>query len=130
MKLRITVDNKAYEVDVDVLDDDTAQRGQSGAGQTRMVSAGGVSANASAAVAKPTEVVGDEAKVVRSPIMGIVVKVNAQPGQDIQVNDSLLILEAMKMESSITSPVQGKIKEVRVKATDSVENGQVVVVFE
>ena len=42
--------------------------------------------------------VADEGKVCRSPFSGTVSKISAQAGQTIQVNDLLLILEAMKME--------------------------------
>src|SRR5205807_6020645 len=53
--------------------------------------------------------VADESKVCRSPIAGVVVRGSAQVGQTIQVNDVLLVLEAMKMETVITSPVAGKV---------------------
>ena len=72
----------------------------------------------------------DEAKVCRSPIAGVVVRINAQAGQQIQVNDPLLVLEAMKMETNITSPVSGKIKAVKAGVGEGVKTGQVVVEFE
>ena len=72
----------------------------------------------------------NEDKVARSPVSGIVVRATAQPGQTLQVGDVLLILEAMKMETSVTSPVAGKIKAINVGPGDSVQNEQVVVEFE
>jgi methylmalonyl-CoA carboxyltransferase small subunit len=72
----------------------------------------------------------NEEKVARSPVSGIVVRATAQVGQILQVGDVLLVLEAMKMETSVTSPVAGKIKAINVAPGASVQNGQVVVEFE
>jgi biotin carboxyl carrier protein len=58
------------------------------------------------------------------------VKVSAQPGQAIQANDVLVVLEAMKMETTITSPVAGKVTKVNVAVGDPVQSGQIVVEFE
>jgi len=80
------------------------------------------------AVAPDTNVAED--KVCRSPVAGVVVRVNAQAGQQIQANDPLLVLEAMKMETNITSPVAGKIKAINAGVGDGVQVGQVLVEFE
>jgi methylmalonyl-CoA carboxyltransferase small subunit len=72
----------------------------------------------------------NEAKVCRSPVSGIVVRVAAQLGQSIQPGDILLVLEAMKMETNITAPSAGKVAAIRVNQGDSVQAGQVVVEFE
>ena len=69
-------------------------------------------------------------KVCRSPIAGLVVRVIAQPGQQVDVNDPLMVLEAMKMETNITSPVKGKIKAINGSAGDAVQINQVLVEFE
>ena len=53
-----------------------------------------------------------------------------QVGQTLQVGDVLLILEAMKMETSLTSPVAGKVASIKVSPGDSVQSGQVAVEFE
>ena len=131
MKLKIVVDDKAYEVEVDVLEDEQAAPASTHTAAPRFSGASASAANAAGGASKPKdEAVADESKVCRSPINGIVVRVNAQDGQEIHANDPLLVLEAMKMESSITSPVDGRIKSIKVKPGDGVENGQVLVVFE
>jgi methylmalonyl-CoA carboxyltransferase small subunit len=58
------------------------------------------------------------------------VRVSAQVGQSIQANDILVVLEAMKMETTVTSPLAGKIAKVNVAVGDPVQGGQVVVEFE
>jgi methylmalonyl-CoA carboxyltransferase small subunit len=60
----------------------------------------------------------------------VVVRVSAQVGQTIQINDVLLVLEAMKMETVITSPRAGKVAKVHVGAGAAVQAGQVLVEFE
>ena len=72
----------------------------------------------------------DESKVCRSPIAGTVARVSAQVGQTIQVNDVLMVLEAMKMETMITSPVAGKVAKINANVGDAVQEGQVLVEFE
>ena len=72
----------------------------------------------------------EEAKLCRSPVTGIVIKVNVEPGQAIQANDPIMVLEAMKMETNVTAHAAGKVKNVRVAKGDSVKVNQVVVEFE
>ena len=69
-------------------------------------------------------------KVCRSPMVGIIVRVNTQEGQNVQKDDPLLVLEAMKMETTITSPQTAKVKSILVAAGESVQSGQVLVEFE
>ena len=128
MKLKITVDGKVYEVEVDVSEPETPHPGYlPPVGQARVPApAPGV-----APPVRPTSApVTDESKVCRSPIAGVVVRVSAQLGQAIQVNDALLVLEAMKMETVITSPIAGKVARVTVHTGDAVQAGQVLVEFE
>jgi methylmalonyl-CoA carboxyltransferase small subunit len=126
VKLRITIDGKVYEVDVEVADPEPPHPGYIPT-RTTIPAARPAAAPAMPASAAP---VADESKVCRSPISGVVVRVSAQVGQAIQVNDVLMVLEAMKMETTITSPVAGKIHKVNVNVGDGVSAGQVVVEFE
>jgi methylmalonyl-CoA carboxyltransferase small subunit len=122
MKLNITIDGKIYEVDVEVAEPETP-----GAPRTvNGLNLGPAPASARAPEAAP---VNDE-KVCRSPVSGIVVRVAAQVGQNLQPGDILLVLEAMKMETNITAPRAGKIAALKVNQGDSVQAGQVVVEFE
>lgn len=130
MKLKITVDGKDYEVEVEVLDAPTAPV----VGVPRLASAGGGAAAAPRAAAAPApaadDSVADEAKAIRSPIAGNVSKVHVEPGQTVAANETVIILEAMKMETSITSPIDGTVKSVRVAAGDAVKLQQVLLEFE
>ena len=130
MKLKITIDSKVYEVEVEASEPEA----QHPPAYYFQPSAVRVPAAAPAAP-KPGGAAVDsgpvnEDKVCRSPISGIVVKLSAQPGQQIQTGDTLLVLEAMKMETNITAPVSGTILKINVAQGDGVQSGQVLVEFE
>jgi methylmalonyl-CoA carboxyltransferase small subunit len=127
VKLRITIDSKTYEVDVEVAEEPRARAPQAYAVEPAAVR---IPAGGPAPTAAPTDGPADEDKVCRSRVAGTVVKVVAQPGQVIQPGDTLLVLEAMKMETNITAPVAGKVRALRVSAGDAVKSGQIVVELE
>ena len=129
MKLRITVDQKTYEVDVEVAEDDRAPASPAHAYIPAAPTALPSAPPPPRPAAAPEGNVAED-KVCRSPVAGIVVRVNAQVGQQIQANDPLLVLEAMKMETNITSPVAGKVKAINANVGDGVQVGQVLVEFE
>jgi methylmalonyl-CoA carboxyltransferase small subunit len=129
LKLRITVDGKVYEVEVEVAEPEPARPSYVPT-RTNVPAAGPLAPVAAGPASAGKSPVADESKVCRSPISGVVVRVSAQVGQAIQANDILMVLEAMKMETTITSPVVGKIAKVNVSVSDSVSGGQVVVEFE
>jgi len=138
LKLKITVDGKVYEVEVDVVDPEPPPLGYvpPTGGQARIPAPPPGAAPAPPSASHPASAVptgapvADESKVCRSPITGVVVGVSAQVGQTIQVNDVLLVLEAMKMETVITSPIAGKVARVNARVGDPVQGGQVLVEFE
>ncbi|MEZ5608948.1 MAG: biotin/lipoyl-containing protein [Rhodocyclaceae bacterium] len=126
MKLKITLNDKTFEVDVEVAEADTATLPPAYPIGSAVLS--GSVASAPLPVANDAAV--DEAKVCRSPVSGIVVRLIAQPGQALQVGDPLMVLEAMKMETNITAPIAGRIAAIHVTQGDNVQSGQVVVEFE
>jgi biotin carboxyl carrier protein len=67
---------------------------------------------------------------VRSDISGLVFKVLVNPGDNVEEEDSLIILESMKMEIHVAAPEAGTVKSVLVKETDPVTDGMPVVVLE
>jgi len=131
LKLQIGIDGKSYEVEVEVTEDDAAPKPRYIPAQgTPTVITAAPAAGAGAPKAAAPEGVADESKVCRSPIAGMVTRVNVQPGQQIQPNDLLLVLEAMKMETNVVSPVAGKVKSIKVTQSDGVQLNQVLVEFE
>ena len=78
-----------------------------------------------ASTAAPVAATGGEP--VNAPLAGNVVKVMVQPGQTVAEGESIVILEAMKMETSVSAPAAGTIVEVRVQSGDSCVVGDVLV---
>jgi methylmalonyl-CoA carboxyltransferase small subunit len=129
VKLKITLDNKVYEVEVEASEPEPEPLPPAGyIMQPTVAHLPAVPLAAISPAAGDAKV--NEDKVCRSPINGIVVKIAAQVGQQIQPGDTLLVLEAMKMETNITAPVAGKISKLNVKAGDPVQSGLVLVEFE
>jgi biotin carboxyl carrier protein len=131
MKLNIKIDEKTYEVEVEVAEPESPATMPHNLGGLNIGSAPLRVPASAAPVAPPADSKPvNEAKVCRSPVSGIVVRVAAQVGQTLQTGDILLVLEAMKMETNITAPGPGKIAVIGVNQGDSVQAGQVVVEFE
>jgi len=68
--------------------------------------------------------------IIKSPMPGMILKVKKQKGDSVERGDSLIILEAMKMENDIRSPVSGTIKEVKVSEGQAVEKGVSLLIIE
>ena len=69
---------------------------------------------------------GDVSGGVKSNMQGIVLQVIVSRGASVKKGDTLLVLEAMKMENPIHSPVDGKVTEIFVDTGDVVQNGDVL----
>jgi acetyl-CoA/propionyl-CoA carboxylase biotin carboxyl carrier protein len=67
---------------------------------------------------------------VVAPMQGTIVKLLVEVGQTVTVGESLLVLEAMKMENHIAAEIDGTVKEIRAAAGDTVGAGDVLVVVE
>jgi len=65
-----------------------------------------------------------------APMPGKVSSVHVAPGDSVQAGQPLVIMEAMKMEHTITAPVASTVSEVRCAVGDQVDNGQVLVILE
>ena len=66
---------------------------------------------------------------VPAAVNGAVWKILVKEGDVVQVDQQIMILEAMKMEIDITAPVAGTIKKILVNNTDSVEEGQTLAII-
>ncbi|WP_298494855.1 acetyl-CoA carboxylase biotin carboxyl carrier protein subunit [uncultured Algibacter sp.] len=67
---------------------------------------------------------------IKAPMPGLILEMQVKVGQEVNENDTLFILEAMKMENSITSPRTGIIKSILAKNGDAVEKNQLLIEFE
>ncbi|MCQ2276163.1 MAG: biotin/lipoyl-binding protein [Bacteroidales bacterium] len=67
---------------------------------------------------------------LKSPLPGTILDIFCKEGDAVKAGQRLFLLEAMKMENNIDAEKDGVIKEVRVHRSDSVMEGDVLVVFE
>lgn len=71
-----------------------------------------------------------QVNAIKAPMPGLILSIHVEVGQEVQENDSLLILEAMKMENNFNSPRAGKIKSILVEKGQAVDKGQLLIEFE
>jgi propionyl-CoA carboxylase alpha chain len=72
----------------------------------------------------------DETRLVRSPMPGTVISVNVAVGDVVAQGSEVAVLEAMKMQNSLTAPRDGTIVAVHISAGDKSADGDVLVEFE
>jgi len=121
LKLRVIVDGKGYEVEVEESAEPTED---SAASLSTLQSAVLPTAKLSAS----SDV--DETKVCRSPLAGVVARVYATQGRKVEPGELLLVLEAMKMEIKIPSEASHSVKSVEVGPGDAVRANQVLLCFD
>ncbi len=67
---------------------------------------------------------------IKAPMPGLVLDVLVDVGQSVNEGDTLLVLEAMKMENNIKAPAEGIVKQIICEASKSVEKNDILIVFE
>jgi biotin carboxyl carrier protein len=67
---------------------------------------------------------------VKAPMPGLVVNILVEIGQEIKKGDSLVILEAMKMENVLKATGDAKVKSILISKGGAVTKGQIMIEFE
>jgi biotin carboxyl carrier protein len=68
-----------------------------------------------------------KANNIKAPMPGIILSVNVEENQEVKEGETLLILEAMKMENAISAPKSGFIKSIYAKSGETVEKGALLI---
>ena len=123
-KLRITLEGKAYEVIVEVLEDDKASPSSAGVGKSTSVVS---PASAGAPEAKKPTVNQQE---LESPVVGSVLALKVKAGDSVKVGQDLILLDSMGMETPITSPFIGKVITINLNVGQTVQKGQLLLTME
>ena len=63
---------------------------------------------------------------VGASIPGAVSRISVKPGDAVTVNQTLVIIEAMKMETAITARMDGVVDSIEIKEGDTVKGGQLL----
>lgn len=127
MKLRIRIEGKAYEVDVEVLD---AQESAPEYPPYPPVQPTFAPATLPEPIISSQTDIAENPKECRSPVTGMVIKVNVELGQAVPPNEVVVVLESMKMEMQINSVQGGIVKSVQVAPGAAVKVNQLMVEFE
>uniref|UniRef100_C6DYC5 Biotin/lipoyl attachment domain-containing protein n=1 Tax=Geobacter sp. (strain M21) TaxID=443144 RepID=C6DYC5_GEOSM len=130
MQLTMTIDGKKYRVDVEVEEGEEVRTEGAFPPTTTMQAHPVYTTHPTATppLAAPTPASSSE-KICRSPIAGVVFKIVAQVGQHLEMNDLLVVLEAMKMETNITAHMSGKVEKILVSVGEAVQPGQAIAEF-
>jgi len=67
---------------------------------------------------------------VAAHITGTVVRIEKKPGDLVEPGDAVVVLESMKMEMPVESPVRGRVKEIRCREGQAVSEGDVLAVVD
>ena len=73
---------------------------------------------------------GGRGQTLLAPLPGKITHIAVRPGQQVQVGDPLIVIEAMKMENELKAAVAGTVVEVRVQPGQAVNPGDTLVVIE
>ncbi|MFW6193856.1 MAG: acetyl-CoA carboxylase biotin carboxyl carrier protein subunit, partial [Gemmatimonadota bacterium] len=73
---------------------------------------------------------GEGPRELRAPMPGLVVRVLAEPGHEVEAGDGLVVMEAMKMENELSARGAGTVSEVRVEEGQTVNRDDVLVTLE
>ncbi|MDD2716854.1 MAG: acetyl-CoA carboxylase biotin carboxyl carrier protein subunit [Candidatus Wallbacteria bacterium] len=123
-RLRITVEGKTYEVEVEILED----KGKN-AVVKRVVEES--SQNLARSFEKSQKIVADALETsIKSPLAGTIIEVKVTEGQSITENQLAVVIEAMKMNTNLYSHKAGRVKKVLCEKGQKVEFGQSLVELE
>lgn len=110
-KYEVTVNGQSYQV---TLREVTAEEGQQFAANPKAESA-------------PAPAPQSTGTVVQAPMAGTVLSINVKVGEAVKKGQTLLMLEAMKMENEIVAPEDGVVSAIHVSANQAVESNQTLV---
>ena len=139
---KYTIDGNKYEVAINEVNDTTAKVTVNGAEYTvewekpveekpvvkvHPVAAKPVAPAAPAAAPAAAPVSGN---AIKTPLPGVIIDVKVNVGDTVKKGDTVVVLEAMKMENNINSDRDGKVTAIQVAKGDTVADGAVLIVIE
>ena len=122
--LTVTVNGVAYDVTVEETAGGAVAAPAAAPAPAPAAAAPAAPAPAPAPAAAPVGSTG--AVAVNAPMPGNILDVRVKPGDSVKAGDTLLILEAMKMENEISAPQDGTIASVNVSKGDTVNSGDLL----
>ena len=140
---RYTIDGNKYEVAINEVNDTTAKVTVNGAEYTvewekpveekPVVKVQPVAAKPATTAATPAAAPAAEpanGHAIKTPLPGVIIDVKVNVGDTVKKGDTVVVLEAMKMENNINADRDGKVTAVQVAKGDTVADGAVLIVIE
>lgn len=127
-KFNITVNGKAYEVEVEEIGGVPQAPAAPRAAAPAPRAAAPAPATPKAAPAKKAAPAAGGSQIT-APMPGTIFDIKVNEGDTVAAGDVVLVLEAMKMENEISAPVDGTVQQILVKTGESVNGGDVMIVI-
>lgn len=124
-RLRITVEGKSYDVEVELLDDSANSPKQRTSLPKDTQSP--TSKTQPADVEKVKSSVSGGENDIASPLAAVIVSVDVAVGDAVKAGQKVVTLEAMKMNTTVSAPVNGTVESIHVSIGNSVEEGQLLI---
>ena len=130
MKYTATLNGKQYEVELERIDayEPMPRYGEAPAAAPAPAPAPAAPAPAPAAPAPaPAAAPATGATTVEAPMPGKILNIKVSAGQAVKFGETVIVMEAMKMETEIVAPADGTVAQILVKAGDAVDTGAALV---
>ena len=139
MKYTATLNGKQYEVELERIDayEPMPRYGEAPAAAPAPVAAPAAPALAPAPAAPapapaapapaPAAAPATGATTVEAPMPGKILNIKVSAGQAVKFGETVIVMEAMKMETEIVAPADGTVAQILVKAGDAVDTGAALV---
>lgn len=132
MKYTATLNGKQYEVELERIDayEPMPRYGEAPAAAPAAPSAPAPAPAPAApapAPAAPAAAPAAGATTVEAPMPGKILNIKVSAGQAVKFGETVIVMEAMKMETEIVAPADGTVAQILVKAGDAVDTGAALV---
>ena len=125
-KYRIKLNGKVYEMEVELVgENDSPQPVKSATPVVVPTPVRETTAPKATTASSPSI---NQEGAVTSPLQGTIIKINAANGDAVKAGQTILVLEAMKMQNDIAAPKDGTLSDLAVAVGDNVKSGQVLFV--
>ena len=129
MKYKVTLNGKTYEVEVEVGKVVLLDEYEACAPAPAAAPAATAAPAAPAAPPAPAPVALSDGEPVNAPMPGNILRIDVKEGDKVKAGQTLLILEAMKMENEIAAPKDGTVVQIATSKGAVVETGTPLIVL-
>lgn len=129
MKYTATLNGKQYEVELERIDayEPMPRYGEAPAAAPAPVAAPAPAPAPAAPAPAPAAAPAAGATTVEAPMPGKILNIKVSAGQAVKFGETVIVMEAMKMETEIVAPADGTVAQILVKAGDAVDTGAALV---